>query len=230
MTMYQRPLKTVSRFFFNLYARQLLRAYPHYQPVRYRGKFLGGSDRQCRDRWALIKKELVGCHADSLLDLGSAEGFYVLSAAEELGCLSLGVDADVRRFAIAQNQLISEQVVPAGFLLGVVDEGFIKKLPVFDAMLALSLFHHVLAVSGEPHALGLLRLIRTKVGKIFCFEMGQSDEQEHEWAVRLPDMGKDPHGWIKRFLESAGFTNVRKIGESPSYGGSVRRALFTAEP
>lgn len=228
--MYRRPLPKLSSFLFRLYARQLLGAYPHYQPVLYRGRAAGGSDRACADRWEAMKRGLDAFSVESLLDLGSAEGFYVLRAAQELACMALGVDADMRRLAIAQNQIVSEKIAPAGFLFGVIDEALLKKLPVFDAVLCLSFLHHVMASSGTAYAAELLRLMRARAAKVFFFEMGQSDEKEQRWATELPDMGANPHQWIRDLLESAGFTRVVKIGESRAYGGSVKRALFQAEP
>lgn len=228
--MYRRVLPKLSSFLFRLYARQLLGAYPHYQPVLYRGRVLSGSDRTCADRWEIIKSVARAFSVGSLLDLGSAEGFYVVRAAQDLGCAALGVDADKRRLAIAQNQILSEEIASAGFLFGVIDDALLKKLPVFDAVLCLSFMHHVMAASGTAHARELLSSMRTRVGKVFFFEMGQSDERERSWAAKLPNMGERPYQWIGNFLESAGFTRVAKIGESPGYGGLVKRALFRAEP
>jgi len=228
--MYNKPLKKIPEFLFRLYAWQLKKSYPNYQPIFHKGKLIEGGDRSCFDRWDLIKKEIIKYGAKSFLDLGSAEGFYVLQAAKECHCVSLGVDADIRRLAMADHQLILEKIDSAGFLFGIIDDEFLEKIPNFDAVIFMSVMHHIMSLKGEEYSKNILKKIRPKINKFLIFEMGQSDEARNKWAERLPDMGNNPHKWIADFLTSCGFSKVIKIGESDSYRKDKRRAIFKVEP
>jgi len=228
--MYKKPLKKLPKILFNLYARRLIKSYPNYQPILNGGKLIPGGDRNCIDRWELIKKEILNYEASSVLDVGCAEGFYVIKSAEECGCVSLGIDADIRRFSMAQNQILSEKIMPAGFLLAEIDAELIKKLPKFDVVIFLSVMHHMMYSLGEEYSRNILTELRKKINKVLIFEMGQSDEFKNGWAKLLPDMGSNPHEWIRKFVLSAGFSNVQKIGESDSYNKDRNRAIFKVEP
>ncbi|MDD5032402.1 MAG: DUF1698 domain-containing protein [Patescibacteria group bacterium] len=228
--MLHRQITKLPKFFFNLYEWLLIRSYPRYQPVFYRGKLTAGSDRDCLDRWKLIKEEIKKFKIKTVVDIGCAEGFYVLQSAKECGCLSLGVEADIRRLSMAQSQTTSEKIMPAGFLLAEVDEQFIEKMPAFDLVIFMSVMHHLMYSRGEEYCRNLLNKLRGKINKVMIFEMGQSDELENAWAAKLPDMGSDPHQWIAVFLKSAGFSEVTKIGESDSYKKDKNRAIFRAVP
>jgi len=163
------------------------------------------------------------------LDLGCAEGFYVLQSAKEFNIFSLGIDADIRRLDIAQNQLIAEDITSAGFALADINPDFIDQLPKFDIVIFMSVLHHFMYSHGQDYCRDFLSRLREKISKVMIFEMGQSDELENEWARKLPDMGNNPHQWIKDFLLSAGFSKVTKIGESDSFRKDKNRAIFRVE-
>lgn len=228
--MYKKPLKQFPLYLRKISAKILLKSYPNYQPVFQEGELLEGGDRNCLDRWTLVKKEIEKNSVKSVIDLGSAEGFYVLQSAKECGCFAIGVDADIRRFCIAQDQLASERIIPAGFILGVIDNDLLKKMPAFDMAIFLSVMHHMMYNKGEEYCRNLLKALRQKINKIMIFEMGQSNELKNKWAKLLPNMGDNPHEWIKEFLFSAGFSSVIKIGESDSYNKDQNRAIFSVKP
>lgn len=228
--MYNKTLKRAPKFFKNLYVASLLKAFPRYQPIWRKGKIISGNDRDCFDRWELIKSEIKHDGAKNLIDLGSAEGFYVIQAAKECGCVAIGVDADERRISLGQSQLTDERIKNAGFVYAVIDEKFIQSMPVFDVVVFMSVMHHMMARFSFDYSLKILSKIRERTGKFLIFEMGQSDEKKMPWLERLPDMGHDPHAWIAEFLKQAGFRTVEKKGESLSYTKEVSRAIFKAVP
>jgi SAM-dependent methyltransferase len=229
-SIYEKPMRLLPRMMQNLANRSLLRSYPNYQPIIRNGEVVEGSDRTCWDRWDLIKRQIAEDRVNSFLDLGCAEGFYVIRAAREQGCFSLGIDADKRRLSIAQNQLIPETITPAGFVLGILDMDLLDRLPKFDMVVLMSVMHHMMAEHGQPYCEAFLSKLKHLVVKDLIFEMGQSNETVKAWAAQLPDMGDHPHTWIQDFLLRSGFTDVKKIGESPSYDGSQKRAIFRARP
>ncbi|MCD4705354.1 class I SAM-dependent methyltransferase [bacterium] len=226
----KRAFKKIPKFLFKIYSKKLIKSYKRYQPVFYDGQLIEIADRDCIDRWNLIKKEIINYEVKTLVDLGCAEGFYVLQSAKEFNCFSLGIDADFSRIAIAQNQIISERIVPAGFMFAIMDEDFLDKLPQFDLIVFMSVMHHIMYTYGEDYSRKILNKIRKKTKKCMIFEMGQSNETKNGWSKSLPDMGDNPHQWIKNFILSTGFSKVEKIGESSSYKKDQKRAIFKAIP
>lgn len=226
----KRLLNTVLRMVQKLHYRILIRSFSVYQPVYDNGRLLPIGDRSSVDRWEMIKKEIMNLKVQSLLDIGSAEGFYVIQAAREFGCLALGIEANSRRFNVAQSQIVFEKTMPAGFMLGSLDLALAEKLPQFDLVIFMSVMHHIMYRQGEDYCRELLQKLRAKIGQVMIFEMGQSNESLQTWSKQLPDMGENPHEWIKNFLLSAGFSRVTKIGESDSQKHDQKRAIFLVEP
>ena len=224
-----KKIKFIPNILFKLYSRQLIKSFPPYQPIFLNGKIKAGEGRNCFDRWQMIKKEILDFNVKSVVDLGCAEGFYVIQASRELGCFSLGIDADTRRLSVAHNQIISEEIMPAGFMLGYADLEIIEKLPKFDMIILMSVLHHIMYSRGKEYCREFVSRLRTKMEKIMIFEMGQSNEVKNEWAKKLPDMGNDPSKWIADFLISCGFSKVVKIGETDSYKKDKNRTIFRLE-
>lgn len=217
-------------FLYGLALRSLVRSFGVYHPVDSRGHQLAIGERGCDDRWELISQQMSRVGASTLVDLGCAEGYFVRRAAAQFGCVSLGVDGDVRRLMIAQTAAVADGDDRAGFMLAKISPEFLQRMPVFDVVLYQSMMHHVMYEHGINYSLEILQLIRRKTARALIFDMGQSNEVASAWARLLPDMGSDPHAWIQSFIESAGFSDVRKIGETDAYREKVRRAVFVAMP
>jgi O-antigen chain-terminating bifunctional methyltransferase/kinase len=200
-----------------------------YHPISMEGKLLAAGERQCSDRWAVIS-EVLSEGPDSVLDLGCAEGYFVSRAAEEYGCFTLGVDADVRRLTIAQELNVINKSNRAGFMYANISPEFLRKLPPFDVVIFLAVLHHVIYEHGVDYAREYMKCIRDKTRKALIFEMGQSNETSMHWATLLPDMGSDPHAWMTEFLMSCGFSKVAKVGETDAYQSKSRRGVFVARP
>ena len=229
MKIYSKKPKSWPNFLRKIYKKSLIKSFPLYQPVWQNGK-LASSDRDCSDRWQLIEKELGKEKIETLIDLGSAEGFYVLNSAKNFGIFSLGVDADERRISVAQMQLTDEKIENAGFVFSTINEKFIKKMPVFNVVIFMSVAHHMIREIGEEKTREIISLIKQKTNKFMIFEMGQPNEIENKWVKDLPEMKPNPEEWIKKFLMSCGFSEVIKIGESQGYGKKAKRSLFKAIP
>lgn len=223
-------LNGVSGLLYKLALRQIARSYDPYQPVSINGKPICPGERKHSDRFAVIRNVIESLGAKTVLDLGCAEGYFVEQAATQCGCIALGIDADVRRLSLAQASIALNRVKGAGFMYGELTPEFICMLPMFDAVFFMSILHHIMYERGVEYALEYMKGIRAKASKFLIFDMGQSDETENAWASLLPDMGSNPHLWVKQFLESAGFSKVEKLAESDSYQGSAKRALFCLIP
>lgn len=206
-----------------------LRSYETYQPVVTRGRETEGA-RECVVRWEAVRRAVDEWQCRSLIDLGCSEGYYVLQAARHGLRFCVGVDFDLRRIWTGQSQVVLEDVPGAAFLVADIEPSLIEAIPTFDAVVFLSVLHHLMAARGYEAARAILQAVSRRTGKVLIFEMGQSDERSEAWAERLPDMGSAPHDWIAAFLTSCGFATVRKVAEAPSYGREVNRAVWVCEP
>lgn len=206
-----------------------LRSYEVYQPVFANGVHKLGT-RSCQVRWNAIEKVIDSSGSRSLIDLGCSEGYYVIQSARKGLPFSVGVDFDQRRMFTCVNQVVINDLPHAGFLMGVVEPDFIDSLPTFDAVIFLSVLHHLLYQQGLDYCRDILTKLHAKVGKVMFFEMGQSDEHKESWASKVPDMGADPHKWIEQLVLDCGFSKAEKIALAPSYAGEIQRAVFAVYP
>jgi cyclopropane fatty-acyl-phospholipid synthase-like methyltransferase len=223
-------LNGVSGFLYERAIRRIARSYDPYQPLVIKGRQICSGERKHSDRFATIRSIIGSTGAKTVLDLGCAEGYFVEQAAAQCGCFALGVEADVRRLSLAQASVTLNRVQGAGFMYGDLTPDFIRTLPQFDAILFMSVLHHMMYERGLDYALEYMKGLRAKASKFVIFDMGQSNETENEWARLLPDMGANPHLWIQKFLQSAGFSKVEKLADSDAYQGAVKRALFCLTP
>lgn len=223
-------LDRVPGLLYGLAIRRIAGSYQPYQPVSIRGHQICPGERKHSDRFATIRQSIESLGATTLLDLGCAEGYFVEQAASQCRCVALGVDADVRRLSLAQASATLNRIHGAGFMYGELTPEFIGKLPAFDAIIFMSVLHHIMYEHGLEYARDYMRCLRAKVTKFLIFDMGQSNETENKWAALLPDMGSDPHAWVADFLKSTGFTGVEKLVDTDAYQGSAKRALFRLIP
>lgn len=224
-----REVGSLSKFLHKLSVRRMIKEIVTYHPVYLDGKLVATGERDCSDRWSVIENVVSTCPG-SVLDLGCAEGYFVQRVAREHGSFVLGVDADVRRLAIAQGLNVLNKNERAGFMYAHVTPDFLSKLPAFEVVIFLSVLHHIMYEHGIDYSRTFMKLIREKTVKSLIFDMGQSNETEMKWASLLPDMGSDPPEWIAEFLRSCGFSEVIKVGGADAYRSDVSRALFVAHP
>ena len=199
---------------------RVVRSYEPYQPVRAHGRELAKGERQCTDRWRLLRAHLEQWKSRSLLDLGCAEGYFVRAAAEH-GCFALGVDADIRRLSVARAAASLDKIRGAGFIYADLSPPFLASLPSVDAVLFLSVLHHIMYEHGLEYARTMMAEVRRLTRHFLLFDMGQSNERHHEWSAMLPDMGPDPSIWIASFLVDCGFSTVEPIAMTDAYKNQV---------
>ena len=223
-------LDSVPGFLYGFAVRRIARSYQPYQPVVINGTKICEGERRHSDRFATIRQVIQSADAKTLLDLGCAEGYFVQQAASQCGCIALGIDADVRRLSLAQASATINRVNGAGFMYGELTPEFVGKLPPFDAIIFMSVLHHIMYERGIDYARDYMKGLHAITRKFLIFDMGQSNETENQWAALLPDMGSDPHAWVADFLRSAGFSGVEKLVETDAYQGATKRALFCLKP
>jgi SAM-dependent methyltransferase len=210
--------------------KRMIASYEPYHPVFIGDRQIAAGERSCLDRWTRIEALLRDAGVRSVLDLGCAEGYFIQRSARDLGCLALGVDADRRRLTVARMATNINEIERAGYIYGKISPDFVKTLPPFDGVIFLSVLHHVMYEHGVDYARQLMSAIRAITRKCLIFDMGQSNETQHEWAKLLPQMTPDPATWIAGFLKTAGFATVESIGQTDAYKSEARRELFIARP
>lgn len=223
----RKPIKPWLRAAYQAINGLHLKSYEVYQPVMQGGKYVAGT-RKSDTRWDAIRKVLDATESKSLVDLGCCEGYYVIQSAKHGLPINLGIDFDQRRIFTCNNQVVLYDLQNAGFLMAPVEHRLVEGLPAFDAVVFLSVLHHMMYQHGVEYCQSLMKLVHAKTAKVCLFEMGQSDEHKESWAKDMPDMGSDPHAWIADFLTEAGFSKVEKIGTTSSYAQESERALFAA--
>jgi 2-polyprenyl-3-methyl-5-hydroxy-6-metoxy-1,4-benzoquinol methylase len=204
-----------------------LSAVKNYEPVEIAGKRFRSS-RDTDTRWSVISQVLQGCTAENVLDIGCAEGWLLRRAAVDLGCFGLGIEASHRELT-GELARLYDGIERIAVLKARVAPADIRKLPRFDAVICLSVVHHVIRRNGLRVAEEFIRALASRARKILIFEMGTSDERKRSWSNQLPDMPEGQEVFVRTLLASNGFTNIRIIGESEAFHGA-KRLLFAAEP
>lgn len=227
--MKRKPIKPVLRSAYQAVQKLHLKSYELYQPVIGSSGMIAGT-RDCEDRWKLIHDVMTAHECKSVVDLGCSEGYYVLQSAKAGIGFCVGVDFDLRRVMTCQSQVVLNDLPRAAFLISEVTPELIDSIPKFDAVIFLSVLHHIMYQKGVEHCGDIMSRLAKKTGKALIFEMGQSDEHKESWAKEMPDMGSDPHTWIADFLREAGYSTVEKIGEADAYLRETQRAVFKAIP
>jgi|TARA_Y100000294_G_scaffold175100_1_gene194471 O-antigen chain-terminating methyltransferase len=202
-----------------------LPAFKFYQPIYGKEEKSKAVSRACIDRWKAIVpflREVKG----SVLDIGCNIGYFSFMASKE-GCISFGVEAD--NFNITCCHAIKAETLAKNcmFMKKKVDMDFVRKMPFFDVILSLSVFHHWVKSYGDQQAIEMMKILASKC-RAMIFETGQSNESGTKWHHKLFFMGKNPDKWIQSFLYEIGFQDVRIIGIFPTGLTDVDRYLFLA--
>ena len=174
-----------------------------------------------------------------VLDVGGNAGFFSFCIAGKAKNV-LGVDFDSKQIEICLEKARANNIRNVRFLVKVLTPETIDRLPSADVCLFLSVLHHMMSASGVydcnakdsrgvENAINLLKAIRNKTQVLF-FEMGQSNEN-HEWANKLPDMGREPEKWIlENLLRPAGFSRIKVISPPEWNGliGKMRKSIHSS--
>lgn len=195
-----------------------------YQPI-YGHEDDRQSTRACRDRWDALEPFLDA--GETVLDLGSNLGYFTFKSAEQ-GKVAFGVERDDLWHAISVAIQQSRKMEHTAFLHTEADRDLLEKLPPFDIVFHLSLFHHWVRRYGAKEAQALMRIVSEKCNDCLFFETGQSNETEAPWADELSFMGAEPRTWIEGFLTDLGFEDVEHLGTFPTGLTPVDRHLFVA--
>jgi hypothetical protein len=108
-----------------------------YQPTWQDGAVVAAGERECADRYEVIRGVLAAVAQDgpfTTLDLGAAQGYFATRAAEDFDCQVTAVDSD-RRLAAAASQRVRTSIQR-------IDAVGMRRMARHDVVLALSVLHH----------------------------------------------------------------------------------------
>jgi SAM-dependent methyltransferase len=197
-----------------------------YQPVEIGGRRYANV-RDSDARWQAISHVLQARDVRNVLDVGCAEGWFVRRAAAEHNCFAIDIEA-TDRVIVGELARLHDRVPRAATVRAFMTPDAIRALPQFDAVLCLSVLHHVIRGFGIAAAEQFLRALASRVGKVLIFEIGTADETS--WTPFLPDLNQGQETFVRDLLTRCGFQNVQVIAQSAAFHRETQRLLFTAEP
>jgi hypothetical protein len=145
-----------------------------YQPVEIGGRRYANV-RDTDKPWQQVSQVLRAYSARNVLDLGCAEGWFVHRAATECDCFVIGIEA-ADRLIVGELARLHDRVQKAATIRAFMTPETIQALPRFDAVLCLSVLHHVIRGFGTAAAEDFLSALAARVNKVLIFEMGTADE------------------------------------------------------
>jgi len=141
-----------------------------YQPLPWCGIETAKRDNGCRQRLEMILRGM-GEAKGSVLDVGSAVGFFSISLAER-GCYVTGIEVNRRKFEIAQCVAAIAKVQPVSFVNLKLTAETINLLPTYDFTLCLSIWHHWVRYFGFDEAMLILESLWDRTKDRMFFETG----------------------------------------------------------
>lgn len=221
------------RFFSYLYINfvRLFRLTDLYQPTYKTGKlYLVKRDsphRPCEDRISAIIENADFDKVNTYLDAGSQIGYFVFRL-NELGNLTMAHGIEMNRVAYnyASALVFLNDKKNVSFTNVKIGSSFVRKMPSYDMISFLNVFHHVVHFDGFEEADRIMKALHEKCNAYFIFETGQFNEKGFYWSGSLAFMGDNPEKWIENYLKDIGYREVRLVNRFDTHLNSGKRAFF----
>lgn len=150
-----------------------------------------------KKRWRAICSEIKNKKYVSMKDIGSAVGFFCISASTELGMYSFGYDYNKKFLRLANYAIPSKYEKKCNFLYMQIDKMSVHLLPKTDVTLCLAIWHHWVKMFGLNSATEiLLSLWDSTEGKLF-FETGEDEVIEE---FNLPFKKGESEKWLRSYF------------------------------
>jgi SAM-dependent methyltransferase len=177
--------------------------------------------------------ELISAGLDerdqSLLDVGCNLGLMTRFAADK-GLFALGIDSGQRAIIAASEA--NRDVPHLAFMHSEITPEMVAKLPSFDVILCLSVYHYWMSIYGEATAWSMVaRLIERSRRKFFFEPASLLKKYGPNPPLGVADLDRDGlanyHLTQLKKAAGAGWTVIH-IGETPCLGRESFRLLFLA--
>lgn len=153
-----------------------------------------------RDRWEFISANLSD-DDESLLDIGCAEGYFVLNAAD-LGISATGYDLNYTRVEKAKERAANNP--NASFKLARLTPEDIRELPDTDVILFLTVHHHWESQFGIGTAGELFSELLAKSNKLFYEPPGHLKVMTGESPKELLEVDDPQEYYHEQLMERFG--------------------------
>lgn len=220
---YKKKISKISLFLNNLSVKIVKNDLNYYHNFNNKKN---GSRKESDIRWKLIKKKIIKDKTRNILDLGSAEGFFIKKISN-MGIFSLGIEGDERRFLVSNHSGKGNKYKNYAIVLNEISPKLIKSLPVFDSILYLSVHHHILANQGKHKANLILKEIFKKCKKSMFFESAMHNEESKNWNKNYKlNLKNITENNLRLFFKKLGAKKVEIIGYTEAYNKGYSRPLF----
>lgn len=179
----------------------------NYQPLPWIGLKNSRRTQGTIDRWKEMEPFIET--NSSVLDIGCDVGYFVFKCAQK-GCLAWGVDNNMFAIITADYAKNKTGLANAHFFLDEIGENNITKLPEFDYIIYLSVFHHWCRYFGFEKSKAMLGDLFKKTKKGLFFEMGQ---EEMDPKFNVPKIEGDFKQWMENFLKETSGRKVKCLGD-----------------
>ena len=177
-----------------------------YQTIKFNNLSLSGSRKKTDSRLSIILDHLDP-KSKKILDVGCSNGLFCYHLAQ-MGAIVSGVDKN--KEVINLNKKISEYFdLNINFYEDDVNLNFFNNLPDYDAILFLSVLHHIFHHCRQKPLELCNKIIKSisKKTNLLIFEIGQSAEP-FTWSKKLLLMEPDPKQWIiDNLFDDSDFNN-----------------------
>ncbi len=144
----------------------------------------------------------------SYLDIGSATGYFVFKLAESKKIVAQGIEMDRVLCAYSNAIIILNDLENVSFMNCKLTPEIAEKLPRFDLISFLNVYHHIVHFNGFDAADKIMKILSDKCDH-FVFETGQYNEKGYYWTEDLNFMGDDPDAWIKEYIVGLNYKILR---------------------
>jgi hypothetical protein len=167
-----------------------------YQPLPWLGIHAAQRAVGVESRWRAIEGALAARDVRTGLDLGSNAGYFTIQLAHQ-GLATIGVEPDPRHVRIFRFAVKRLRLPNVGCLDLNVTPTTASMLPSADAVLFLSVWHHMVRSHGLKGASLIMGEVWAKTRQLLFFETG---ELEMPASFRLPDMSPEPRVYLEKYL------------------------------
>ncbi|MDC0470421.1 class I SAM-dependent methyltransferase [Candidatus Pseudothioglobus singularis] len=182
-----------------------------YHPVELNDKpFNAKREKGSHERLEVILS-IIGDTPSSILDIGSAEGYFSMNLAKK-GNFVVAIEGKKQRAMIGQILARNNNLNKVSFYNLNLDVDSANALPEFDNVLCLAVWHHWVRIKDLDYANKLLAVIWSKTKKRMFFETGLEELPEH---FKLK--GNDEEWLLDNLSSTLLESKVVEISESTSF-------------
>ena len=171
--------------------------YRAYQPMPVLGLRGAARETATASRFEAMLSVIERTSVRDAVDVGCHYGWYVLQLAER-GIATVGIEESAPAYRSALLAVRRSRASNAGILAMRVTPETASLVPTADAMLLLSVWHHLVRNFGLEAATEILETLWSRTRRVLFFETG---EAEMGPEFRLPAFEPDAPTWLNGYLE-----------------------------